>query len=153
MVRFAKRERPQPAVSLAANNLGRNDVPNGRHHGSLLNAFRPTVKPECVLTGTRGVKDPERFLNAGLSIGSKPAGYGRDILSLSRWMSIMLNRLFALAFVLAILGLPFVALIGMAGGVSSASGAFSPQKGLCYATGIGCGSGHSVLPALSLIKA
>ncbi|NVK34988.1 MAG: sugar transporter [Rhodobacteraceae bacterium] len=63
----------------------------------------------------------------------------------------MLNRLFAAFFLLFILSLPFAALLATAGS-GSHGGGFSAQKGLCYATGIGCGSGHSVLPALTLLK-
>ncbi|WP_417684153.1 sugar transporter [Roseibium sp.] len=59
----------------------------------------------------------------------------------------MLNRLFAVAFVSAIFLAPFAGMASMAGGgISSASQ--SQQKSLCIVAGVGCGSGHVLLPAI-----
>ena len=59
----------------------------------------------------------------------------------------MFNRLFALAFLLAVFLAPFASLTGMVG-AKLLSPEAAQQKSLCLMTGVGCGSGHVLLPAL-----
>ncbi|NBN62653.1 hypothetical protein GWI72_08520 [Microvirga tunisiensis] len=60
----------------------------------------------------------------------------------------MVSRFVSLTFVLSVLVLP---LVGMAALVSQPAmpQAVSKQKGLCMTSGLGCGTGHMLLPALS----
>lgn len=59
----------------------------------------------------------------------------------------MFARLFAFAFLAVLLIGPLAALASFAG-YPHTSNAATQQKSMCLATGIGCGSGHVLLPAI-----
>lgn len=59
----------------------------------------------------------------------------------------MLHRLFAFAFVLLTLGAPLAGLASFAAGTKF-SAAETQQKSMCLTTGVGCGAGHILLPAV-----
>jgi len=59
----------------------------------------------------------------------------------------MLSRLFTVLFVLTVFVGPFAGLASFAAG-NSMSVQETKQKSMCLATGVGCGSGHILLPAL-----
>ncbi len=59
----------------------------------------------------------------------------------------MLNRLFAVVFVSATFLAPLAMVVSLSG-VGQISVSESQQKSLCLMTGVGCGSGHVLLPAL-----
>ncbi|WP_153769459.1 sugar transporter [Labrenzia sp. CE80] len=59
----------------------------------------------------------------------------------------MFQRLFAVVFLTAVLGAPFAGLFSLAG-VTEASPAVSQQRSMCITAGVGCGSGHILLPAI-----
>ncbi|MEJ8476070.1 sugar transporter [Roseibium algae] len=59
----------------------------------------------------------------------------------------MLNRLFAVAFIAAVVGAPFAGLIGMVDAASPFSSA-NQQKSMCLISGVGCASGHVMIPAM-----
>ncbi|MBO6757004.1 MAG: sugar transporter [Roseibium sp.] len=59
----------------------------------------------------------------------------------------MLNRLFALTFILVILGGPVAGVLSFTDSARASSESLK-QRSMCLATGVGCGSGHVLLPAL-----
>ncbi|GGB42655.1 hypothetical protein GCM10011316_13180 [Roseibium aquae] len=59
----------------------------------------------------------------------------------------MLNRIFSILFVLTICVGPFAGLFSFAA-TQSGSLEVTKQKSMCLTTGVGCGSGHILLPAL-----
>jgi len=59
----------------------------------------------------------------------------------------MFARLFALIFVAFMLVGPLAALASFAGYPHTSTAALQ-QKSMCLTTGIGCGSGHVLLPAI-----
>lgn len=59
----------------------------------------------------------------------------------------MLNRLFAVMFILVLFGGPVISAFYVAGSASMSIGTIQ-KKSICLSTGVGCGSGHVILPAL-----
>lgn len=59
----------------------------------------------------------------------------------------MLHRLFAFAFIVFTLGAPLAGIASFVGG-SKFSAAETQQKSMCLTTGVGCGAGHILLPAV-----
>ncbi len=59
----------------------------------------------------------------------------------------MLARCFAFLFVFAVLVGPLVGLVCFTG-VPQITLAKTQQKGMCLTTGVGCGAGHILLPAV-----
>ncbi|MTI00339.1 sugar transporter [Roseibium sp. RKSG952] len=59
----------------------------------------------------------------------------------------MLNRLFVLAFLLALFAAPIGGLVTFALGAGATQSELQ-QKTMCLTTGIGCGSGYVILPAV-----
>lgn len=60
----------------------------------------------------------------------------------------MLNRIFVLIFLTLILGGPFAAIIAITDG-TKAFGQEAQQKGMCLATGTGCGNGNILITVAS----
>ena len=59
----------------------------------------------------------------------------------------MLNRLFAVMFIFVLFGGPVISAFFVAGSASLPIGALQ-KKSMCLSTGVGCGSGHVIIPAL-----
>ncbi|EFO29568.1 sugar transporter [Roseibium sp. TrichSKD4] len=62
----------------------------------------------------------------------------------------MLNRLFVVMFILTLFAAPIAGILSFAGGTQMSAKEVQ-QKTLCLTTGVSCGSGHIVLPALGRI--